>query len=270
MPIYGEAKKRDICRSVLPSTKRKGARLDLQQIKQRNRSKVRRELRQIAQPQAADEVVANYDEASYDLNHYPYEDIRSAVYDRREGDKLGALTRWAPHLVEDVRREDRLSKLRSILPDNLIGRHAISHLEYHDDFYLPNSSRWYDWRSYPKLTDDEKAWVRAVEYAEIERRLKRVIERGLLARFNKLMHWHDRVRDGWVRETYNTQTHRHETQYSDHNRGYAWKPNWIQAARHRPLRGAHDICNFIKDAGSSRDYYTRNNVIEAALERLDI
>lgn len=268
MPIYGEAKKRNMCRSVLPSTARKGAREDLRNIKQRNRSSIRRELRQIAQPQVADEVVANYDEASCDLSYYPNADINWAVRERRDADKIMPLMRWAPHLVRDVRLEDRLSKLRSILPDNLIGRHAISHLEYHDDFYLPDSSRWYDWRSYPKLTDEERAWVRAVEYAEVERKLMLVIERGLLARFNKLMVWNETIVLGWFRyDNDGTKVPLEKYQWGA-------RQEVRLVSKHRPLRGIHDIPNFIRDVGAKQtkhwDWRSREAVIDRAFAKLDM
>lgn len=258
---YGASKERDMVRSVLPSTRRKGARHDLRNTKQGHRASLRQELRQIGKGLYSEDVIDNYDEAAADLNFYPNAEIREIMRDRRNGDKLSAFLAWAPHQVKDVRLEDRLSKMRKMMPDDVTGRHAVSHLEWEDAFAVPHDSfRWFYYNRF-RLTDEEKVWVGAVEYAAGVEMLMTVIERGLLRRFNEwpVMKTRHRVSfEEW-------DANRYKWRPSDEQSGrlaYGWRSNysgdhsyvrirgqyWRNTTVRRPLRGIHDIEAFVKEA----------------------
>jgi len=125
--IYGDAKARQMARSILPSTRRKSARDNLRAIKQRNRSRTRLELRLLNEDYEPRDGV--------DLTYYPMGEIRYEVRERREADKIKHFMSWAVKVTEDIPEPDgRLAKMRTILPDGLIGEHALDHLRFMDEF----------------------------------------------------------------------------------------------------------------------------------------
>src|SRR5262249_8062663 len=144
---YGPAKRRDIARSVLPSTNRQRARRELAVAKRRARRLVRKDLAGLTRVPGAADVVDAYDEARFDPLATAARSVRYAVADRRLDDKLGPLERWARAITRDVPLEDRLDAVRRVLDDNLIGRHALSHLELDDHFYVPYvHDLWWEFR----------------------------------------------------------------------------------------------------------------------------
>lgn len=110
----------DIIRSVLPSTARRDARRTRQLIHRAARRKVKVALR-------SGDV-----DAVVDIRG-PIEEM---VWDRRAADKLGPLVRWALHQVRHDPRlreaslAERIDHFRQLLPDNTIGRHALSHITW--------------------------------------------------------------------------------------------------------------------------------------------
>lgn len=110
----------DIIRSVLPSTARKDARKTRQLIHRAARRRVKVAFR-------AGDV-----DTFVDIRG-PIEDM---VWDRRAGDKVGPIVRWALHQVRhdpwlrDAAHAERLDHFRQLLPDNTIGRHALSHIAW--------------------------------------------------------------------------------------------------------------------------------------------
>lgn len=143
--LHGPAKRREIARSVLPSTHRKSARDDLATLRRRNRRTVRQDLHVIARPGRASAVVDDFDGDSADLRSYPDAEIRLAVRDRRDGDKLGPLLRWARATTRHLPLEDRLDAVRRVFNDNLIGRHALSHLEHDRHFRVDHEHERHWW-----------------------------------------------------------------------------------------------------------------------------
>lgn len=251
MPIYGEQKKRQIARSVLPSRRANGARNDLRNIKQRARSNMRQELRVVGRDAYSEDVIDSYDESNFDWEFYPYTEIRYAVYDRQNGDNLSALMRWAPKQVENIRLEDRLSKMYQIMPDNLIGRHAVGHLEYHDDFYVEGRGRYWRFGGY-KYTAEETMWLRACEYAALYDRLYSLFEKkGALKRFNAkgaYIKSYEAITkeewdalDEWERSVYRTGYTRQWNRFARR-----WEYFQVNSVK-RPLMGIHDIEDFIRD-----------------------
>lgn len=178
MPTYGKAKERDMIRSVLPSSRRKFARDSKQAIHQKRRSKVKQALhtyKDVIQTDEWYEIEAVLDdngrhEAPYtdihDADVRAKLDIRETVLDRRNGDKVQPIMRWAATQLQDVRLEDRLSKMATVLPDNTVGRHALSHIEDLDEYYVPyeGDRLWrYGYSSWSQERKDAWAQKRADE-----------------------------------------------------------------------------------------------------------
>jgi hypothetical protein len=127
---HGPAKRRDIARSVLPSTRRAAARHELARLKRAARRRLRQELAHLDRDDLVDRV---------DPRGYPTREIRDVVWDRRLGDKLGPLLRWARATTRDLPSGDRLDAVARVLGDDLIGRHAISRLERDSHFRRPDA-----------------------------------------------------------------------------------------------------------------------------------
>lgn len=125
-------KRRDIARSILPSTRRKEARAakaaSARRARARNVARLHRLMRSLDDIDSFEE-----DLHSYDLDDNGWDGM---VEQRRDGDKLGPIMRWAeatiasnPRLAEGdfwVRR----SYFAAILGDTLAGRHALSHIDH--------------------------------------------------------------------------------------------------------------------------------------------
>jgi hypothetical protein len=135
--LYGSEKSRQMARSILPSTRRstdgvKGL------IKRAARRAIRQELgRVLLDPERCERI---------DLCRSPKGEIAALVRDRRAGDKVNPFIRWATAKTRQLRQEDRLSRMRAVLPSGLIGDHALLHLEREEHFCDPAriEGRW--WR----------------------------------------------------------------------------------------------------------------------------
>ena len=170
-------KKKDICRGVLPSTRRKGAREDLAYAKRRHRSGVRQDLRAIRDAEDWADI-----EERVDLNRTCDTEIRYIMWDRRDADKLGPLMSWARAQLKgrltDLEPEDQYYWFKRYLPDSMQGRHALSHVEgLIED--LP-WDRWFFLR-YPSRTSPVTWDERVAETAD---KLRELCARGLHAEFN--------------------------------------------------------------------------------------
>ncbi len=110
----------DIIRSVLPSTARRHTRASRRLIHRAERRKVNAALR------------AGDSDAYLDVRGA----IEEMVWDRQAADKVAPLVRWALHHVRhdprlgDAEFAERLDHFRQLLPDNTIGRHALSHIAW--------------------------------------------------------------------------------------------------------------------------------------------
>jgi hypothetical protein len=114
-------KRRDMARSILPSTDRAPGR-GITAVKRANRRATARRLRAPGVDDWDDELDA------VDPCAYPDRDIGRYVQQRRYADKLNHFQRWAVAVTRDLPREDRLSALAAGLPRGLVGDHALSHL----------------------------------------------------------------------------------------------------------------------------------------------
>lgn len=126
MRNYDE-KNKNMQRSVLPSNRRRAARQERRAIHGRARARERNALAQHRN---------DYEAAEPDFQ----EGRRKAatkwmVLDRRAADKIGPLTRWAVRIIErkpvlrDAALADQVAYFASRLPTDLIGRHAVFHIE---------------------------------------------------------------------------------------------------------------------------------------------
>ena len=126
-------KRRDMARSILPSKNREAARQALCSAKRANRRVVAQQLQSLVGVAGADPsqpaTYENWDERG-DARQYADAEISWTVRRRRSGDKLAHFIRWAIVVSADLPVEDRLPYIRSLLPDGLIGRHAMSHLAW--------------------------------------------------------------------------------------------------------------------------------------------
>ncbi|MCD9623936.1 hypothetical protein [Rhabdothermincola salaria] len=115
------AKRRDIARSVLPSTARGAARTTLTALRRADRRAVAMALTTRRGSRGANDDVV--------LPDYPLSRHREAILDRRCADKLAPLERWAAHEVDGLELDAARARLRKVLPTGFVGVHAVSHLE---------------------------------------------------------------------------------------------------------------------------------------------
>lgn len=168
-----DEKRRDMCRSILPSTARKAARDNKALLKRSHRRHIRQQLHEWG----------SFDDP-YDFEGFAHEDtnrplvkgnpwvdtIQDVVDERRVHDKVGPLVRWVEAIKDDLPGEDDEAKfhaLKKLLPDNLIGRHALSHVDRLFD--LPSRRyHWGYWRNrdwdaiYAERSMNYAAWVEVV------------------------------------------------------------------------------------------------------------
>lgn len=157
---YGENKRRTMMRSILPSTARKGAREDKNAINRRRRARVRSDLHDVWDLESAEEWDADWIHKDLDYK------TTYVVWDRRGADKVSHFIRWAEaktaHIEDD---HEKIPYMRQFLPNNMIGRHAESHLPYDWD---PNAHArwWYRYGVIPR-TPEERYLVAYELFREI-------------------------------------------------------------------------------------------------------
>lgn len=166
MPIYGEAKRRNMARSVLPSTKRRYAKFAKRHHHHVTRSRVRAALR-------------DYDTADIHLDAQRYDNyrgIKEAVFERRDADKLGPFMRWAEASADALgdTPAERIRKLRSMLPEGIIGWHAMTHIAHLPEFATEDR---YVWRRRftpaPRRDFESELAARPAEFGDLNRMLSR-------------------------------------------------------------------------------------------------
>lgn len=123
-----DEKKKDMARSVLPSTSRKTAREDRRQIHKRARARERDLLTKYRKdPEAAEPDFRENRRIAATSN---------MVWDRRAYDKIGPLTRWAVRTVEtdpalrNAPLHEQVAHFEAMLPGDLIGKHAVAHIRW--------------------------------------------------------------------------------------------------------------------------------------------
>lgn len=138
MPIWGEQKKRDMARSILPSTKKRSGKMR-REIHKSARGQERILMAHVEDEEAWLEEAPNFEGVERARN----QETRHFVEIRRGCDKVAPFIRWAERTTKDIPAEDRLSYLKGVLPDSLIGEHAVSHLKWNDHFRDPSNNHFF-------------------------------------------------------------------------------------------------------------------------------
>jgi hypothetical protein len=160
-----DEKRRDICRSLLPSSARRAARTNKAILKRQHRRHIRHELHDWSR---YDDVL-NYEGFVHEDTNRPItggvgwyigQTMAGIVNERRDADNLGPFLNWVratkgrlPGETDD----DKFEALRRVLPDNLIGRHALGHAEYLFD--LSGHHRWHYYSTPYDPEAEEKRYV---------------------------------------------------------------------------------------------------------------
>lgn len=107
--------------------------------------------------------------------------------------QVAPFLRWAEAITAHLPAADRIGAMRAILPSNLIGRHAVTHLELVEHFsgHLAHLNIWNRPVPFPPARPGR---------SELDRELRRVIAAGEVGAFNRHMkrfpcgpdgeHWH--------------------------------------------------------------------------------
>lgn len=177
-------KSRDMARSVLPSTARRRARDERALIHSRERASARRELRVLAH-------LEDVDDFEGDLTWEDRRARKDMVLDRRAADKVVPLIRWveatieADPLLRTASAEHQEVHFAALLPDGVIGQHALSHLWL---CFGDRASRWTRDRARTDRPDPREAdrvlvreIVAAGAHGELNRHLRRVIADRLVS-----------------------------------------------------------------------------------------
>lgn len=168
MPTYGAAKHRTMARSVLPANAR--ARKAARRAKRRVHHAVRAAERGLLAVAPRDDAFDERVPRALDAQHGAHDGVRAVVGRRRVADKVGPLIRWAVANAEELGSEpsERIAKLSALLPDGLIGAHALSHLAWEPAF---DPDPYDSWRRYRQEVD-AAASARARAAASLRDRMR--------------------------------------------------------------------------------------------------
>lgn len=258
--IYGKSKALTMARSLLPSTRGKGSRVDKAALKRTARHSIRQELHKLAVDPDF------YEDSGVDYEAYPEHDIREVVYDRRGGDKTHPFERWAEAITKDVDQDSRLTYVKSLVPEGVIGDHAITHLEWKDHFAseaelrLEENIRLNREEGRIRNRYTKKKPEKRLTYEEEIATLRKIVEDGWLHReLNKLMSYKTtrrRPTETVRREVKNEETGEWEVRYV--SAYIPFPPDTVKIDGPRKLLGIHDIENFYNDV---RNGYREPEVI---------
>jgi hypothetical protein len=197
-----DQKIKNMSRSVLPSTGRKSVRDDRRIVHKQQRA---RELAAVT----AYRRDTDPDSVMPDVHSRYGSAIQQLVCGRRARDKVGPLIRWAEATIaadpvlRAAPRAEQVAYFARLMPDTLIGRHAVQHIEW--------ALEWHGRRARYQASRPTAPGPHA---AEFESQLRQILESGLHADLNaglrQLADW----QDGRHRDT---------------------------VMPHRPLLGSHDI-----------------------------
>jgi hypothetical protein len=168
---HGE-KIKDMSRSVLPSTGRKGARDNRRIIHGRQRARERAAVtayRRDADPESV----------TPDVRGAYGPDITYMVWGRRARDKVGPLIRWAEatiaadQVLRSATRAEQVAYFARLMPDSTIGRHAVQHIE--------QALEWHERRARYQA---RRPTAPGPHVVDMERQLRQILETGLHASLN--------------------------------------------------------------------------------------
>jgi hypothetical protein len=143
-----DEKTKSMQRSVLPSTARKQARKERRLIHKRQRARERDMLSAVRKAASAVDSDFEFDSDPDFHEGRRISDTHWMVLDRRSADKIGPLTRWAGATVDadpdlhDAPVHEQVAYFAAILPGDLIGKHAVQHIEWALKY---RDTPWGDW-----------------------------------------------------------------------------------------------------------------------------
>jgi hypothetical protein len=216
---YGDDKIKDMIESLLPSSRRKAAR----EGRAAAHRKERRATRQ------------NHDRFQ-DHDRKRRIEIMENMWERRNADKL-SFVRWAEGVTKHLSDpEDRYNYIKKLVPDNTIGRHALTHLPYEWQPEYRNYSRYR-----PSRAERQKNYER----------------RDMADRLRALFSTHDGHRNlnGALKYGHNRMGHPKRSWLGPgyRNMGVVDIDYCDRCPQPRLLAGIHDIADFIEDIyGSHR------------------
>lgn len=246
--IYGKDKALTMARSLLPS-RSYGSRTDKAELKRAARHSIRQELHKlIVDPDY-------YDDSWVDYDAYPEHDIREVVYDRRGADKTHPFERWAEAITKDVNQDSRLTHIKSLVPEGVIGDHAITHLEWKDHFsteaelQLEENIRLNREEGKIRNRYTRNKPEKHLTYEEEIAVLRKIVEDGRLHRdLNSFMGAKTNRRrptESVRREFKNEETGEYEFKYVSVY--LPFPPSTVKIDGPRKLLGMHDVETFYKD-----------------------
>ncbi|WP_404365776.1 hypothetical protein ACIHQR_35500 [Corallococcus coralloides] len=213
--IHSDEKVRQMARSLLPSKHRKPSREAREHIHRAARQEVRLALARWSR----------FGDVELDVPPLaPWEGprIRQQVDWRRAGDKVMPFIRWATARTRHLPRESRLSHVRGLLPQGVIGEHALGHVKHSSAFEDPVEKAWRNrhWLG-------RQAWRKgALEDRGEQARLLRALLQAPEGH---------RTFNRFLRE-------RHTAASAPRNQG-CWPRQGLPP--HRPLLGLHDVLPFL-------------------------
>lgn len=159
---YGDEKRREMMRSILPSKAAKSAKEEKRLLNRKLRTRASSALRQIRDEE-------DWENSNFDFWDDGQEQRQWIISDRRGADKLAHFMRWAEHTAKDIPDGEKMGYIKGLLPGKgIIFDHACGHLEHLDGF----STNEYDgWISYGRRSGRE-----TLNRADLILQLKKVCE----------------------------------------------------------------------------------------------
>ncbi|HEX8705835.1 MAG TPA: hypothetical protein VF815_43775 [Myxococcaceae bacterium] len=212
--VHGEEKARDMARSLLPSRWRKGARKERALVHRGSRREPKEALARLArEPEGWDEQPFPKDTSQ--------REIRGVVQHRRWADKVNPFIRWATTVTRELPRESRLSHIQGLLPQGVIGEHALDHLERTEAFENLTEREWRYAHWWGR--GSKSGWMERGEQAQLLRQVLQAPEGHRT--FNRWLHYHPAaISDRWGRRV-------------------------TPVRRVRTLLGVHDVLPFLDTVG---------------------
>ena len=215
--IHSDEKVRQMARSLLPSTNRKAMRKARAGIHRAARREVQQDL---------DEWLryADMEREMPPLATWEAETIQRQVTRRRVFDKVNPFIRWATARTRDMPWDARLGYVRGILPQGVIGEHALDHLEGTDAFEDPVEAE--QLRRCMDLFGSQRHRGAVRDRGEQAALLRKLLEQpDGQHTFNRFL----RERHAWAASPRNA----------------AARPQGAGLPPHRPLLGLHDVFPFL-------------------------
>ncbi|MCP3059326.1 hypothetical protein LXT21_11130 [Myxococcus sp. K38C18041901] len=162
--LYGDEKSLQMARSLLPSQWREKARQHRTHASRSTRRTVRVHVaRMVSDP--------DFFEGCAEVDADSTVEMRQMVNRRRQSDKVSPFLRWAKHRTADEPRDSRLSRIRGVVPEGLIGAHALDHLR--GDEHFMSTAELASWEARRWVSQNRWRSERGV-MAQLLRRLLRI------------------------------------------------------------------------------------------------